>query len=61
MEKQKLYKIMKEKACLPVSDVFIEAEKLEISKDVVEEVLGYMLGSGLVYEPKPGVIEVVEY
>lgn len=56
-----IYEILKDLHELKMSKIVSEAEKHNIPKDEVREILDSLKDKGLIYEPKEGLIELVEY
>ena len=56
-----IYEMLKEIHRIKTAKIIEEAEKQDIDKKEVKEIIGLMKAKGMVYQPKPGFIELVEY
>lgn len=53
--------MLKELHRIKTVKIIEEAEKRNIDKKEVKEIISFLKEKGMVYQPKPGVIEIVEY
>lgn len=56
-----IFHIIRNRSRIKVSELLLEAEKRNIDRKISREVVRSLLGSGRVYQPKQGVLELVEY
>ena len=56
-----IYDMLKELHRIKTVKIIEEAEKNNIDKKEVKEIISFLKEKGMIYQPKPGVIEIVEY
>ncbi|MFH0861179.1 MAG: hypothetical protein V1921_08250 [Candidatus Altiarchaeota archaeon] len=56
-----IFHIIRNRSRIKVSELLLEAEKRNIDRKISREVVRSLLGSGRVYQPMRGVLELVEY
>jgi len=56
-----IYDMLKELHRIKTIKIIEEAEKRNINKKEVKEIISSLKEKGMIYQPKPGIVEIVEY
>lgn len=56
-----IFQIIKKESRIRVVDLFLEAEKRNIERKTSRLIVKSLLGSGRIYQPARGFVEMVEY
>lgn len=56
-----VYELLKDLHRIKTTKIIEEAEKQNIDKKEVKEIISLLKEKGMIYQPKPGILEIVEY